>query len=74
MLVLDRNTRIAECTDGTSNTIIVGEESDFLNVPTVVSVKAGKKEGQGLSIFDHPIGIAISPAIRIITHPRVSTP
>ncbi len=53
MFLLDRNIRIGECTDGTSHTIMVGEESDFLNVPGPVgtgrpgSVNAGP-EGPGL--------------------------
>ncbi len=33
MLILGQNVRIAQCTDGSSNTIMVGEESDFMNSP-----------------------------------------
>jgi len=37
MLTLVRKARIGQCTDGTSNTIIVGEESDFTNFTTTVT-------------------------------------
>lgn len=37
MFVLDRNIKISDCTDGTSNTIMVGEESAYTNVPTAVN-------------------------------------
>ncbi len=48
MFVLDKNVRIAECTDGTSHTMMVGEESDFLLVPNEVSIYQFGKEGPGL--------------------------
>lgn len=43
MFVLDKNVRISDCTDGTSNTIMVGEESAYTNVPTIFN-----GEGPGL--------------------------
>ncbi len=46
MLVLAHHTRMGECTDGTSNTLMVGEESDFTNVPFTVGY-FGYEEGPG---------------------------
>ena len=48
MFVLDKNVRIAECTDGTSHTIMLGEESDFLYVPSEINIFQFGKEGPGL--------------------------
>ncbi len=48
MFVLDRNIRIGECTDGTSHTIMVGEESDYLYVPGVINSFPTGPEGPGL--------------------------
>ena len=42
MLGLKHNVRIGECTDGTSNTMMVGEESDFSYVPVETWVKIGR--------------------------------
>ena len=43
IFVLDRNVRIGECTDGTSKTIMIGEESDYLIVtgPTLIGIPGG---------------------------------
>jgi prepilin-type processing-associated H-X9-DG protein len=46
MFVLDRNIKIGDCTDGTSNTIMVGEESAYTNLPTATHVGFGL-EGPG---------------------------
>ena len=47
MLTLVRKTRIGQCTDGTSNTIIVGEESDFTNFTnTVTAASTGGLVGE----------------------------
>ncbi len=47
ILVLGHHTRIGECTDGTSNTIMVGEDSDFTYVPHTIGY-FGYEEGPGL--------------------------
>ena len=47
MFVLDRNIRIADCPDGSSHTMMVGEESDFLNVPGtgMVDMRSSNQHG-----------------------------
>ena len=53
MFVLDRNIRIGECTDGTSNTIMVGEESDFLTVPGPIGTGRAPNQGpEGPGLVD----------------------
>ncbi len=47
MLVTAKNVRIAECTDGTSNTIMVGEHSDFTQIDYVLN-GYGETCGPGL--------------------------
>ncbi len=47
ILVLGHHTRLGECTDGTSNTFMIGEESDFTYVPTEIGY-FGYMEGPGL--------------------------
>jgi len=50
MLVNNRNVSISQCTDGSSNTIMVGEESDFM----ISSTSSGK-------ILDPGTGLRIGP-------------
>ncbi len=47
IFVLDRYVSLGECTDGSSHTMMVGEESDFINVHGTVSFSTGS-EGPGL--------------------------
>jgi len=45
MLTLVNKVRMGQCTDGTSNTIIVGEDSDFTNIRGTVGPNGGGVQG-----------------------------
>ena len=48
MLMSGRSIRIAQCTDGTSNTLMVGEDSNFTTVASKVLTGAQGHQGPGL--------------------------